>query len=389
MVIILKVVVLGGGGGIKPIIEGLKNFYELTAIVTVFDDGGSTGKLRDYCGLGVGDMRNALIAISREDDDHAILREILAYRFEGNHSVFYLTPIDLISLAAREMNFDEHNANRVRNVAIERFERNKLPISASMNIPVTTRNHPVGNLILCFLIMTCRDGWVEIANDIFSSRGKVYPNTVSNCRLVASFDGFHDVVGESYFDNPDLRIPPIRGVDLNPPSHAYPPSLQSIIDADYVIIAPGSFYASIIASVLPIGMIDVLSSKPIIWYANLFYDLNQTLYRIPEGDREKIVVISPETQAKILERYLGKRPDLIIAQDPSLFPTEPDILERYKRELGMEDIMPNYDGVAPVYLTDLARLDYTQMNRGPDFVFRHDPNKVLKSFRNAIAEYNL
>ncbi|MBU5688364.1 MAG: YvcK family protein [Candidatus Aenigmarchaeota archaeon] len=386
----IKVVVFGGGGGIKPIIEGFKNFYDLTAIVTVSDDGGSTGKLRDYCGIGIGDLRNALLSISREDEENAIVREILTHRLSGNYSLFFSSPYDIVEKAAGEMKYDKYNINRVIAELERRFKRNGLSFKELLNMPITSNGHPVGNLILCFLIMKSRERWVELSNDIFGSIGKVYPNTTEKSRLVASFDGFSDTVGESYFDNPDLRIPPIQSIRLEPHVSAYEKCIEAIEKADYIVIAPGSFYASVVASLLPEGYRETLSRKKIIWFPNLFYDLNQTLYRIPNDEREEIIFVPPSRQVEILEEKIGKKPDLIIAQDHAAFPKDPDILERYKGELGIEEIMPDYSNLdIKFYLADLASLDYTQMKRGPGYVFRHDPQKVLKSFRNAIAKYNL
>jgi uncharacterized cofD-like protein len=78
-----KIVIFGGGGGINPIIQGLKDLYDVTAIVSVFDDGGSTGRLRDHSGIAVGDFRNALTAMARGDENKAIV-DVLNYRFRRN-----------------------------------------------------------------------------------------------------------------------------------------------------------------------------------------------------------------------------------------------------------------------------------------------------------------
>jgi len=319
----------------------------------------------------------------------AAVKEVLGHRFYRNYSIFFATPREIVELAAKEMNYDEHNREQVIEELKRRFEENGFSFDSQMNMPITTNGHPVGNLILCYLIMRNREGWIEAANSIFDSTGRVYPNTLASSRLFASFDGFSDVIGESYFDNPELRIPPIKSVRIEPEAVAYAPALEAVSACDYAVLAPGSFYASIIASALPEGIKDALRRKRIIWYANFFYDLNQTLYRIPKGEGEEIITISPEQQIEILEVLIGKRPDLIIAQDPDRFPRDPDILERYKKELGLNEIMPDYSGCGQVYRADLARLDYTQMRRGPGFVFRHDPEKVLQSFRYAIANYNL
>ncbi len=382
-----KIAILGGGGGIVPIIEGLKFLYDISAIVSVFDDGGSTGQLRNHSGIAVGDLRNALAAMSKADEK--IIRDVFSYRFSSGRECFYNSPKNIVEAALEEMNYDNYNIERIITELEERFDRNDYDFRKPMNLPITTNGHPVGNLILTFLIRNSQnDKWIDAANDIFGSLGKVLPNSLLPTVLVASFDGFSSVVGESYFDNPDLRIPPIKEINLKDEATAYSGAIEAIKNANIVVLAPGSFYTSLIACLLPKGFIDVLRDKEIIWYANFFYDLNQTLYRIPITNGEKIVLIKPEDQLNILEKYLGKKPDYLVAQDPSRFPTDPDILDRYKGELGIEDIMPVYPEKI-TYLTDLARLDYTQMKRGPGYVFRHDPQKVEQSFRDIVAKYNL
>jgi uncharacterized cofD-like protein len=387
-----KIVIFGGGGGINSIIQGLKDLYDITAVVSVFDDGGSTGQLRNHSGIAVGDFRNALTAMARWDENKAIV-DVLNYRFKRNDiGAFFSSARDILNAALDEMNYDDYSRERVVRVFEERFGNCNVGLDEAMNIPVTTNGHPVGNLILCYLIMKLKDDekWIESANHIFGSHGRVLPNTTESCRLIAFFDGYQSVVGESYFDNPSLRIPPIIEITLDRVVKAYNGVLGAVKQADLVVIAPGSFYASIIASLLPDGIKKALEGKRILWFGNFFYDLNQTLYRIPKGDGEEIILITPEDQVEILVRYLGKKPDLVIVQDPERFPKDPDILERYKNELGLEEIMPDYTRACiEVYPTDLARLDYTQMKRGPGYVFRHDPEKVRKSFRDVLAKYNL
>ena len=384
-----KIVVFGGGGGINPIIHGLKHLYDVTATVSVFDDGGSTGRLRNHSGIAVGDLRNALTAMARGDENKTVV-DVLNHRFNTDTGVFFSSTRDVVEVAIKEMNYDDYNRRRVVEELEARFDRCGVGFDDPMNIPVTTKGHPVGNLILCYLIMKLKEGWIEAANRIFGSYGRVLPITTESCSLVAYFDGYQSVVGESHFDNPVLRLPPIKEIKLSRDVKAYKGVLEAVKEASLIVIAPGSFYTSIIASLLPGGIRQELERKRIVWFANFFYDLNQTLYRIPKDDGEEIVLVTPGEQVEILSRYLGKMPDLIIAQDPERFPKDPDILERYKGELGLEEIMPDYTitGIA-VYQTDLARLDYTQMKRGPGYVFRHDPEKVGKSFSDVIAKYNL
>ncbi|MBU5690292.1 MAG: 2-phospho-L-lactate transferase CofD family protein [Candidatus Aenigmatarchaeota archaeon] len=383
-----KIVVFGGGGGIKPIIEGLKYLYDVTAIVAASDDGKSTGILKNHSGVAVGDFRNALISMAEQGPETSIL----GYRFkETDIGVYYATPRTIISAALDEGRYGKIERENVISSFEERFKELGLGIDQEMKIPVTTKGHPVGNLILTWLIRQNKD-WVDYANKLARSQGFVLPNTLHPCNLYAIYDSATHLIGESYFDNPNLRIPPIQKIGLWPNDNsikAYEKALQAVREADIIIIPPGSFYASTIASVLPEGFKHELSEKIIIWFANFFYDLNQTLYRIPSNDGEKIITIPPERQIEIIEEHFGKKPDLIIAQNPESLPKEPDLMKRYNKELGTEDPIPDYKSCGQVYLSDLAFIDYIESQGRQIYVLRHNPRKVEETFRYVLSEYNL
>lgn len=406
----IKIVVFGGGGGIHPVIEGLKYLYDVTAVVTTSDDGGSSGELRNQGIIGVGDLRSALGAMARDDGRYKLVKDVFNHRFStnrGERDVYSATLNELICLAAEEMNYDPYNKNRVLEIYENNLRNAGLDINQPLNIPTTTwgiyrKGHTLGNLILCYLILNKKKDWVDIANRIIGSCGCVLPNTTIPCHLYATFDNQNTTIGESFLDNPVLRLPPIKdlrlcrmGEDDSKNIPAYPPVIEAINQADVIVIAPGSFYASIIASLIPEGIkYSITSSRaPLVVFWNLFYDIHQTLFRYsgPDG-KERIVIIPPEEQVDILSRYTGRKPDLVIIQDPNRFPTDPDILERYKDELGISSIMPEIKdingytfGGAKAMLADLARLYYQEMRRGPGFVFRHDPRKIEETFRDVLA----
>ena len=382
-----KLVVFGGGGGIKPIIEGLKYLYDITAIVAVSDDGKSTGVLRNHSGVAVGDFRNALLSMSEQGPE----TNILGHRFKIDRDVYYATPRDIITYALEEGKYGDIEKQNVISSFERRFNELDLDIDQIMKLPVTTKDHPVGNLILTWLIRQHID-WVDTANKLVKSQGMVLPNTLEKCSLYAVYDSSTNLIGENYFDNPNLRIPPIQKIELWPNNNqikAYDKAINAIIKSDIAVISPGSFYASIIASVLPDGFKQVLNEKKLLWFANFFYDLNQTLYRIPYENGEEIIVIPPERQVEIIEEYFGKKPDLIIAQNPEKLPVEPDLMKRYNKELGTEDPIPTYEKCGRVYLSDLAFIDYIESQGKQIYVLRHNPRKVEETFRYVLSEYNL
>jgi uncharacterized cofD-like protein len=198
------IVVIGGGHGLSTLLGGLKEYtYNLTAIVTVADDGGSSGRLRRSMGiLPPGDIRNCLAALS---DDEALLGQLFQYRFSGDDE-------DL-------------------------------------------EGHSFGNLFISALaeITGSFEEAVAESGRVLGVHGRVLPATLHNVKLVA------DVVlpytisevrveGESH-------IPKIAGevrrvwLEPNNPS-AYPGVIQAILVADLIVIGPGSLYTSILPDLL-------------------------------------------------------------------------------------------------------------------------------------------
>lgn len=203
-----NIVVLGGGHGQATVLRGLKEIsYKLTAVVTVADDGGSSGRIRE--GLGIlppGDIRNCLAALS---DDEALLSRLFQYRFP---SEFGMESTGL-------------------------------------------RGHSFGNLFITALaeIMGNFEQAVAESGRVLGVHGRVLPATLHNIRLAADMavsGGVQDVRvrGES-----GIPVFPgkVRRVWLEPESPpAYPPVVQSILNADVIVVGPGSLYTSILPNLL-------------------------------------------------------------------------------------------------------------------------------------------
>lgn len=198
-----RIVAIGGGTGLSTLLRGLKNHTNhLTAVVSVADDGGSSGELRKSIGiLPPGDIRHCLTALS---DDEEMLSQIFQYRFGAD---------------------------------------------AGLN------GHSLGNLFITALtdITGSFEEAIAESGRVLATRGRVLPATLHDVKLVADIDVPSSdrqimVRGES-------QIPTVRGqirrVWLEPGNPlAFPPAIQSILAADLILVGPGSLYTSILPNLL-------------------------------------------------------------------------------------------------------------------------------------------
>jgi uncharacterized cofD-like protein len=209
-----RVVVIGGGHGIATVLRGMKEYTSnLTAIVSVADDGGSSGALRRDLGiLPPGDIRNCLAALS---DDEALLTQLFQYRFGGDTGL---------------------------------------------------SGHTFGNLFISSLVNITGSFEQAVAESgrALSVHGQVLPATLHDVRLVADIrlplaDNEVRVKGESQIPQLAGRI---RRVWLEPnDAAAYPPVIQAILAADMIIIGPGSLYTSILPNILVRDLQEAIHSS--------------------------------------------------------------------------------------------------------------------------------
>jgi uncharacterized cofD-like protein len=209
---------IGGGTGLPGLLRGLTNYTNnITAIVTVADDGGSSGRLRKELGLlPPGDFRNNLAALAR---DEMLMTQVLQYRFGG------------------------------------------IP---GQNGKSELQGHAFGNLLLAALtgITGSFDEALLAAQEVLALRGQVLPSTLDNVTLVAdvvmpdSAENIQVVVGESAISEAGGQIQQIR---LDPENaRAYPPSLRAIFQADLIVLGPGSLYTSILPNLLVKDLAEAL-----------------------------------------------------------------------------------------------------------------------------------
>ncbi len=220
------IVAIGGGTGLPGLLRGLTpHTSNITAIVTVADDGGSSGRLRREMGLlPPGDFRNNLAALAR---DEALMTQVLQYRFGGQ------VP------GARDQGPGEETSS------LE---------PGTWNLEPSLSGHAFGNLLLAALtgITGSFDEALLAAQRVLALRGRVLPSTLDNVTLVGEVvmpDGAtRTVAGESAIPKAGGRVDQVW---LEPAgARPYPPALRAIFAADLIVLGPGSLYTSILPNLL-------------------------------------------------------------------------------------------------------------------------------------------
>ncbi|HEY9625875.1 MAG TPA: gluconeogenesis factor YvcK family protein [Coleofasciculaceae cyanobacterium] len=221
-----KVVVIGGGTGLSTLLRGLKGLSaNITAIVTVADDGGSSGRLRREIGvLPPGDIRNCLAALA---DEEKLLTELFQYRFQAGDGLV---------------------------------------------------GHSFGNLFLTAMSEITGDLEQAIAasSKVLAIRGQVLPSTLTDMRLWAELADGRRIEGESNITEARGKIIKIGCTPAHPP--ALPKAVQAIDEADYIIIGPGSLYTSIIPNLLVPEITDAIARAqvPRIYVCNIMTQPGET-----------------------------------------------------------------------------------------------------------------
>jgi len=266
-----KVVIIGGGTGTYVVGTGLKQYdLDLTAIVTVADNGGSTGRLRDEFGFQpVGDLRQALAAFAQSDDATNI-RKLLLYRFTKGSGL---------------------------------------------------EGHNLGNLILTALqdMTGSTPKAVEVAAKIFRLNGQIYPITTKNIELVIEYEDGTFAIGESWLDETNNGGKKIIAVKTSPRATIYSKAKAAIEKSDFIIIGPGDLYGSIMPHFVIEGTAAALknSSAALIYNANLMSKFAQTNQ------------MSINDHIRVIEQAMDRKFDYVIINKTPI-PTH--ILEAYAKE---------------------------------------------------------
>ncbi len=220
-----KIVVIGGGTGLAALLRGLKEYtFNLTAIVTVADDGGSSGKLRQEMGiLPPGDVRNCLVALA---DTENIMEDLFSYRFDTG----------------------------------------------------TLKGHSLGNLLLAGLTDIFGDfqKGIEQVSKVFALRGNVYPSTLEQVVLGAEMTNGQLIKGETAVRTSQGKI---KRVYLEPADcQPLPEALQALGEADLIVLGPGSLYTSVLPNLLVKGLREKIREVkvPCLYVCNVMTEKGET-----------------------------------------------------------------------------------------------------------------
>jgi uncharacterized cofD-like protein len=254
----LKVVVIGGGNGSAVCLEGLKNYtdaIELSAVISMSDSGGSSGRLRrEFNTLPPGDIMRAILSLSK-------------YDYESLRKIFYKPRFQNAG------KLDSHNLG---------------------NLFLTLASQFSGNFLFA----------LEALSQSVETKGIVYPVTLDNIDLIAELEDGTIIRTEVFIDNPEYnRGLKIKRVWLEPHCEAYDKAQAAIQDANIIILSPGSLYTSIIATLLPNGIKQSINQSK----AKIVY-VPGNAYRLDgETGPEKL-----SEMVEHLQRYLPRPIDMVI-----------------------------------------------------------------------------
>jgi uncharacterized cofD-like protein len=318
-----RIAALGGGTGLPAVLEGLAGVAadfgehdhdDLTGIVTVTDDGGSSGRLRQQFGvLPPGDVRNCLVALADRDSP---FKQLLQHRFDDE--------------AGRD-------------------------------------GHAVGNLLLTALAQITGDfsQAVDQLGAMIGSRGRVMPTTTQNVRLRAELESGESLMGETQI----VRQPsPIRRLSLDPSPRPVPQVLRALVNAEGIVVGPGSLYTSVLPNLLVEGVAATIYGVNAvrIYVANLMTEPGETDHYTLD---DHLRVIRAHTGFDLFDYILvNRRPiDDTAARRYAAQGSEPVIAERVLQ----------YAGNAQVVECDLA------IEWGGKKI-RHHPPSLARAIRALI-----
>lgn len=281
-----RVVVIGGGTGLSTVLRGLKEYTDnLTAVVTVFDDGGSSGRLRRELGiLPPGDIRDCLVALAESEP---LMTELFEYRFQGG--------------------------------ALD--------------------GHAFGNLFIASLAGVTGDleSAVKQTSKVLNIRGHVLPSATEDVVLVADFDDGTSIEGESRITMAGKRI---RRVALKPSDVApVPEVLQAIAEAELIVLGPGSLYTSVIPNLLVRGVADALRANRHalrVYVCNVMTQPGETdSFSASDHVRGLLEQVGPDLFTHVLVNTQRPRSRAVLAryEAEGSVPVEPDV--DHIRELGV------------------------------------------------------
>jgi len=319
-----KIVVIGGGTGTAVVLSGLKQYpqFDISAIVVVSDDGGSTGRLRDEFGfLPVGDLRQCLAALASGENE-ALVRELLLYRFSEKSSL------------------QGHNLGNLILTALEDIAKNQVQSPAQA---------------------------IEMASQIFRVAGQVFPISEEAADLVIDYEN-KQVIGEKNLDDPKFGGKKIKQISFRSPCQIYANAAAAIQSADLVILGPGDLYGSLLANALADGFSQALKENKagggrFLYISNLMSHYSQTAGMSARDHLEEVL------------RYCQRQPDLVLLNNEKI---SQKILKHYASQNEwpvLDDLTGKTVMRRPLLATVLKQIDPAHAHS----LLRHDKDKLAQA----------
>lgn len=323
-----KIVCIGGGTGTYQVLSGLKKLpVEITAVISMCDSGGSTGKLRQELGiLPPGDVRRAILALSDLPFAYKTLEDVFEFRFNGK------------------------NGNMKGGLA----------------------GHSLGNILLAALVQITgsMDKAISEAARILNASGKIYPVTLDKTNLVAILNDGTRVWGETNIDMRNFKLEhSIDKVYLTPKAKIFKDAALAIENADLIVLGPGDLYTSIIPSLLITGVNEaILNSK-----AKLVYICNLMTKR---GETDNFTACNFVSN---IEKYLAssknKLSHILVNKNKT---KQKSKIDKWYKHYGSMPVVNDLKNNKNYKIIEKDFVDSTTF-------YRHDSEKIAKTLMNILG----
>lgn len=322
-----NVVTVGGGTGSYTVLSGLKDIpgISITALVSMADDGGSTGVLRDELGiLPPGDVRQCLVALSEHSD---IVRKMMGYRFQEG----------------------------------------------------TLAGHSFGNIFLAALEKVSGDfvQGVEVASEILKVKGKVIPVTSNKADLVMILKDGSMLLGENSINRAAIEHVGIEDFGYQGDVRLNESAREAIINADCIVLGPGNYYCSVIPNLIVDGFREAIAETK----AKIIFPVNLTN---KQGHTMNFGVTEYVRQ---IEKYIGKRIDCVLVNSEGY--SEELLSYYLSQEgegvLVFDDYVQDNIVRAPLLSRSVATKDKGDSISAVRGFIRHDSRKLAQAIADIIS----
>jgi uncharacterized cofD-like protein len=316
-----KIVTIGGGTGSYTVLSGLKQYPDLdiTAVVSMADDGGSTGVLRDELGvLPPGDVRQCLVALSKHSDT---VRKLMNYRFsEGGLS-----------------------------------------------------GHSFGNLFLAALEKVSGNFYegVEIASDILKVEGKVVPITSDQAELVVTLNSGERILGENSINHASVEEFGVAHIGYTTSVKLHDHAKEAILSADLIVLGPGNYLCSLVPCLIVEGFKEVLQQTK----AKLVFPVNLTN---KNGHTTGWTVTD---YVKYIEEYIERKIDVVIINNEE--PSQEQVTFYKNQEGDKVLVVDDYQGSnacrVPILSSSIPVVEKSDTISATRSLIRHDGKKLAQA----------